>query len=142
MINQLHGYNGKIPSEMTIGTLGLAGEMTVIRDLNRKGLAAKKASRKAGDVQVCKKTGEKLYTLEVKTARKDRDGFFQFCLYRKVGNRVCTDFRHADFVMLLAVNDDASVTAFLIPSDKLNQKKIKLSNPLNSKKYEQYRIVQ
>jgi hypothetical protein len=124
----------------TAKSLGTMGEVAVMRDLNQSGLQTKKAGTKRGDIQVLSRDGQPLYTLEVKTSQRGADGRYKFNLYRKVGKRVCTDYRHADFLVLLALDDKLIPTMFVIPTRAVNQQMISFANPLSDNKFAQYRL--
>lgn len=126
-MNHLHGYTFFTdPTALSAKLLGTLGEKTVLRDFRRNGILAQKpTAQKAGDVWVTNPlTGVRLY-VEVKTSFRGKDDKFQFCLYRKIKNgRVCTDHSYANFVVLLAVEDDMSYTTLVIPAQVLTSKKI------------------
>lgn len=88
-----------------------------------------KQGTKCGDLKVARRdTGEE-FKVEVKTARIDKEGKYQFCLKRD-GNM--TDCKNADYVLLLAAMNSVLVVPFLIPVTAIgNQKKFTIStNPL------------
>ena len=88
-----------------------------------------KQGTKCGDLEVYRKdTGEK-FKVEVKTARKDKEGHYQFCLKR---DQNMTDCKYADYVLLLAAMDSGVIVPFLIPVTAIGkQKKFTIqSNPL------------
>lgn len=118
--------------------LGLLGELTALAAFQRAGYnAERQRDKKRGDLLlVDKRTGEQI-RVEVKTARKSKNGTWQFCLYRRKG-RVCTDYRHADYVVLLAVTGTSAET-FVIPTRDLDQKQIAFTNPQKSRKLTPYR---
>jgi hypothetical protein len=71
--------------------------------------------------------------IEVKTARKNKRGNHQFNLY-KSGH---TDYRHADVIVLLALNDCGNHDTYVIPTrDITGQSQITITR--NSKRYKQY----
>lgn len=60
----------------------------------------------------------KTYRVEVKTARKSSDGAWRFCLWKK-GK---TDYRHSDFIVLLAVTKSGDCIPFVIPTSDIKKK--------------------
>lgn len=60
--------------------------------------------------------------IEVKSARRGAGGW-QFCLSRRVNGRVCTDVKHAEYVLLLAFGATGSPVPFLIPVEALGDRK-------------------
>lgn len=111
--------------------VGLLGEKVGAAIFEEAGFwAAKfKQGTKCGDLKVARKDNGEEFKIEVKTARKDKEGIYQFCLVRD-GNM--TDCKHADYVLLLASMDSGAVVPFLIPVTAIgNQKKFTISsNPL------------
>lgn len=129
---------------LTAKARGTLGELTVAKALTSYGFTARKLREgdKLGDISASTET--QLRTIEVKTAFRGSRGTFQFCLKReqKPGmSRGSTDHNNADFVMLLAVEDDFSVIGFLIPSNVLDLKKIEFADPLACK-WRQYLVWQ
>lgn len=74
---------------------------------------------KRGDLRaVDAETGE-VIRVEVKTARRGKNGNFKFSLERRNTARVMTSARHSDFVILLAVTKQGTAYPFVIPVDAL-----------------------
>lgn len=71
--------------------------------------------------------------IEVKTARKNKRGNYQFNLY-KSGH---TDFTHAEIVILVSLNLDTSPHVYVIPTELLGHRKQITITP-NSSTYDQY----
>lgn len=118
---------------LTRKSLGTLGELTVAREFTRMGFSSKRTiTSKSGDVLV-NVGGEKPVHVEVKTSRRGVNGEFKFCLYRKVGNRVCTSHEYADMVVLIGVEDDFTTWEWYIPAAELTQKNICISNPQTGK---------
>lgn len=90
-------------------TLGRLGEFTVWNALECAGYTVRRARMFQGDLRCVSPDGE-IYYVEVKTARRGRDGKWRARLYK----RGCTDHRHADLVVLLAVVGVRAVP-FVIP---------------------------
>lgn len=94
-------------------TLGKLGEFTVWNALEASGYQVRRARMFQGDLHVISPDGEVFY-VEVKTARRGKDGKWRFGLI-KPG---CTDHRHADLVVALAVVGCQAVP-FVIPVGEL-----------------------
>lgn len=135
---KLHGCDkGSDVRSLTRKSLGTLGEWTAQRWFAQRGIRAEKAGHGRGDLIL---TNAHQIRVEVKTARRDMRGQFQFCLYRKIkGGRLCTDFRKADVVLLLLVEHDATVIMLSIPACDLNIKQIVISD-LNTSKYRKYLV--
>lgn len=116
--------------------IGAFGEAIALDHIQADGNNARYArTRKSGDLHLIGNAGE-LIKLEIKTAKADITGKFQFCLSRKLEGRTCTDFTHADYVILQCVNKHGRVTQWLvIPVADIEptQKSIKISNPASGK---------
>lgn len=115
--------------------VGVYGERIAADALTAAGYRVWSTDRAApGDLHAINpRTGE-VTIIEVKTARRTVNrsnpaGYWQFSLYRaRPGGKVCTDARRADVIILLAVQDNGSVVAFVIPASELgNRKKIAIS---------------
>jgi len=106
-------YGGDLLSNFPRKALGVLGEMTVWKALQESGYVVSRAPIFEGDLRAIDPDGV-IYRVEVKTARQDSRGNWQFCIYRSKG-RVCTDFRHADLLVLLPVVE-MSVIPFVVPS--------------------------
>lgn len=143
-MTQLYGIPQDTNNRLNLNakSLGTLGETTVAKFANRLGFSAHKLREgdKLGDVAVSH-PALGMRTIEVKTSMRGARGSFQFCLYRELKGRVCTDHTHADFVMLLCVEDDYSVVALMIPSRELSQKKLEFSDPLTCK-YQKFLLWQ
>jgi len=94
-------------------TLGKLGEFTVWAALERSGYQVRRARMYQGDLHAISPEGE-IFMVEVKTARRGGDGKWRACLYK----RGCTDHKHADIVVLLAVCGVQAVP-FVIPAASL-----------------------
>lgn len=125
--------------QFTRRTLGIMGELATMREFGRAGYSAGKASRGCGDVRLQdRETGEIIY-VEVKTSRRGKDGYYRFCLYRCLADRVCTDYRHAQYVVLLAVVAGLTAISFIIPCVDLDQQSITFKDPDKTRKLAAYR---
>lgn len=135
MIDLLNGYSATAAftaQDIRPARIGYLGEQAIIRLAIKSGYLAGKAPTFKGDVFVIRRIGTVDVTehMEVKTAKADRRGYFQFCLNRTIAGRVCTDCHNADTVILLAVNANFQVTMYVIPTGDIGaQKKICISNP-------------
>jgi len=107
-----------LPVKASHTALGVCGEMLVSRLLADQGYRQLQ-SHKRGDLTVADPDGV-ILNIEVKTARRDRQDCWQFCLY-KAGK---TDHRRADVVVLLCVSDKGLVTPFVIPQSALTVQKV------------------
>lgn len=94
-------------------TLGKLGEFTVWAALECAGYQVRRAHMYQGDLRAISPDGV-IFNVEVKTARKGRDNKWRACLFKSG----CTDHRHADIVVLLAVCGVQAVP-FVIPANKL-----------------------
>jgi len=70
---------------------------------------------KRGDLRAVDPATGQVHLIEVKTARRCKDGKWRFTLYLK--NKI--NHRHADTVMLLAVLESGRAIPFVIPSNIL-----------------------
>lgn len=100
--------------------IGVMGEVMAAQLLEKAGYAVSftQHRQKRGDLRVvAPKTGE-IKRVEVKTARRTTDGKWRFLLWKKG----CTDYRHADVVILLAVLKSGRAVPFVIPVDDLGER--------------------
>ena len=67
--------------------------------------------RHQGDIALYKNSSDTPIRVEVKTAKPDREGVYQFCL-RKTGK---TDISHSNQVLLLAMDDNGKLYRYLVP---------------------------
>ena len=108
--------------------VGAAGEALAAWMFERAGYRATRtdARSKAGDLKLVTPDGE-IKRVEVKTARRDRTGAYQFCLRK--GTK--TDVAHSEFVVLLCVEPGGNVVPFVVPTEVLGQRKqLKLTGSL------------
>lgn len=98
----------------TTVSLGLTGELLVAQALQKRGYETY-ITHKNGDLMVYDKRGNAL-TVEVKTARKNSQDRYQFCLIKDWQGRRCCDHRKADFTVLLCVLRTGNVVPFVIPA--------------------------
>lgn len=107
-------------------TFGKAGEDAAVTLLARAGYDVSTVGRgdKRGDLRVVDQETGEVWRVEVKAARRDSRGCWQFCLRRRTSaTRSCTDVSHADFALLLAFPKIGNPVPFLIPTDVLGQMK-------------------
>lgn len=120
---------------------GSIGETLVLEMLKAQGYQARKTTGKCrGDLLVTDQTTGETVKVEVKTARADGRGKFQFCL-KKDDRYGGTDCTRADVLVLLCVTKSGSHALFVMPSENLNQRALTISgNPHEySGKYKNYR---
>lgn len=133
----LPGFDDVAWSKKALGTMG---ELTTWRALESSGYRLINGQvERGGDLQVVDRDGV-IHRVEVKTSKRGRDGRFSWNLVRVLRERTCTDYRHADVLILLAVIDSARVVPFVVPCAQIAQKQISMSNPLAARsKWSQYR---
>lgn len=102
-------------------SLGAYGEVWAARALEVAGYRVR-IEHRHGDLTVITDDGEIIY-VEVKTARQGKDKKWRFTLYKYWQNRLCTDHRAADFVILLCVLKSGGTVPFVIPRDRLNEQR-------------------
>lgn len=113
--------------------LGTFGELTTWRALEAAGYRVVNGQVvRGGDLQVVDSNGV-LVRVEVKTARRARDGKWSWNLVRVLQERTCTDYRHADVLVMLAVLDDNHVVAFVVPCLCIAQKQVTMRDPLSTR---------
>lgn len=123
---------GQLPP-MTRKALGMLGELTTWRALESAGYRVVNGQvERRGDLQVVDSDGV-AYSVEVKTSKRGRDGKFSWNLVRILDERTCTDYRHADVLVLLAVIDEAHVVPFVVPCAQIAQKQVNMRNPLSAR---------
>ena len=120
--------------------LGDVGEIYVASKLISAGYRVKKSPKFQGDL-IChdQQTGERL-RVEVKTARRNAQGYWQFNL-RKRGK---TDVSHADVIILVQITDFCKPYLYVIPTFEVgNAHQIKItSHPtVYSGKYAAFRVL-
>lgn len=116
---------------------GAAGE-TFAEDLFKKaGYEVRKSRKHEGDLKAIDTDTGELWNIEVKTAWKRPDGKFTFQLI--VDGH--TDYRHADYVLLLAVSSNGVVAPYLIKTENLQDRKtITLPANMNNSKWSHFRV--
>lgn len=109
---------------------GKIGEKMVFHMLKWQGYQVYEPDgRCQGDIKVIDQTTGEAIRVEVKTARANVRGKYQFCLKKddKYGG---TDCRRADVVVLVAVTKSGSNVLFVIPADECKGRQITISgNP-------------
>jgi hypothetical protein len=93
--------------------VGAIGEQVVANALERRGYLIQ-GWHERGDLTVLTPDGEYLY-VEIKTARKGKDGKWRFTL-RKKGSQ---DHSKSDIVILLCVMKAGDAVPFVIPTEQL-----------------------
>lgn len=119
---RLYQQTTLLPVRASHTALGTMGELLVARLLTERGYRLLK-SHKHGDLTVSDPDGV-IINVEVKTARRGSQGW-QFCI-RKTGH---TDCAHADWVILLAVQDSGRPIPFVVPSNELTAKCVVFKTP-------------
>lgn len=114
-IPQLHGTMSQ-----TRIALGALGEQLIAQYLQRAGYAVS-TPHERGDLSVVLPTGE-ILAIEVKTARKSKDGAYRFTLYKYWQGRVCADHSNTNFVILVCVQRSGYAVAFVVPTRDLQGK--------------------
>ena len=102
------------------GEVGVAGELLAALTLEHSGYRVEVAhTLRRGDLVVTDmKTGECWY-IEVKTARRGKDGGYHFTLV-KDGH---TDHRGCDLVVLMCVMKSGDFVAFVVPTASVEHRK-------------------
>lgn len=125
-------------------TLGKTGEMFAKITLEAHGyLADIEHERQLGDLRVVTPAGS-IMRVEVKTARVNKDGYFQFCVERRTKKgRLKTSCRKCDAVILLGVNQSGRVEIYVLPAKAATNISIikipaKLSGRTRWKQYRQH----
>ena len=95
--------------------LGVMGEIYVTYWLKYMGFDAMDTSKlkHQGDVKITARKQGKTIHFEVKTAKRDTKGHWQFCLRK--GKKTSID--HSDYVVLLAVDDYGKLFRYVVPVD-------------------------
>jgi hypothetical protein len=114
-IPQLMGHLAQTHTEV-----GKGGELMIARALEAVGYAVSLAHT-FGDLTVVDKHGEIFY-VEVKTARRGRDGKWRFTLYKRWQGRVCTNHVYTDFVVLVCALKTGDCIPFVVPTSELLDK--------------------
>lgn len=112
-----------LPVEATHTALGVCGELLVSRCLCEQGYRQLQ-SHKRGDLTMADRDGV-IVNIEVKTARLDKHGRFQFCI-RKPGH---TDAQNSHWTVLLAVLTSGKPVPFVVPSVELQAKCVAIGVP-------------
>lgn len=118
-------------SQLPARRLGAIGEEVAFNLFQRAGYLVSWANQRAaqrGDLRVLDASTGEFWRVEVKAARRGVEGHWQFSLRRRIGDRICTDVAHADYVLLLAFPIIGNPVPFLIPVGAIStQKQITLS---------------
>ena len=131
---QLYGYQRALPgidgslTGLSRRALGTLGELTTWAALEAAGYPdVRKSSRRAGDLQVVDEYGV-VHRVEVKTARQTARGWC-WSLRRQLPDRVATDYRDSDVLVLLAVMADGAVVPFVLPTAAVDVTFLYVCNP-------------
>lgn len=122
-------------------SVGAYGEKKIVDLLRNAGFSANYARNSfMGDVLAWSRKGDAPIKFEVKTAMLGTDNRYQFCL-RKMGH---TNVNHADFLVLICVNELDLAEYLIIPVSELDEtiQKITITNPVRKYKgkYAKYRV--
>lgn len=107
--------------------IGGIGEIWLSEALRNQGYEVTPGiqGQKRGDLTAVDPRSGEMTRIEVKTARRGKDGHWRFTLVKK-GH---TDHRHADKVALLAVLKTGDVVLFMIPVEEIkNRRSAVISN--------------
>lgn len=101
--------------------IGAVGERWLAEALERQGyrVAYTGAGEKRGDLVVVDVVSGEVRKIEVKTARRAKDGKWRFTLVKEG----CTSHLHADLVALLAVTESGRVIPFIMPVEAVQQQR-------------------
>lgn len=118
---------------------GAAGETFASDLLKAAGYdVEKRVEKKCGDLRAADTTTGEFWNIEVKTAKQRPDGKFCFQLVNKT-----QDYRHSDYVLLLAILRGGKVASFLIKTKTLQKqgvrKSLTISN-VNSGMWSDFRV--
>lgn len=100
--------------------IGALGEKTAAHLLKQSGYVVSfcQVGQKRGDLRAVSTATGQVHQVEVKTARRGKDGKWRFTLYL-AGK---TDHRHADVLMLLAVLESGNIITFVVPVAQITDK--------------------
>lgn len=129
VIQQKSGASAGIPDQLILPSfataladrsrrgIGALGEKTAAHLLEQSGYQVSfcQLKQKRGDLRAVSTATGQIHQVEVKTARRCKDGKWRFTLWLK--NKI--DHRHADVVMLLAVLESGRVITFVVPVEQL-----------------------
>lgn len=98
--------------------LGCLGENTVWQALEASGYKVQRARTLEGDLRAIRIATGEIYRVEVKTARRGKDGRWRFTLYKE-GH---TNHVLSNVVVLLAVLDCLQAVPFVVPVAQVEKK--------------------
>ncbi len=104
-------------SEETRRGIGALGERLAAGLLEKAGylVSFTRYGEKRGDLVAIDQTTGEVIRIEVKTSRRGKDRRWRFTLHK----RGCTDHRHADVVILLAVLKSGRAIPFVVPVEAI-----------------------
>ena len=121
--------------------IGAAGEDIAMLDFQAVGgIIARHTGnkrRKCADIGLVYETTGEFACIEVKTARKTKDGY-QFILEKK-DRYGATSAKHADWLLLQCVTPAGAIVRFLLPMSVVTVSSIRIRN-LDTGKYHGYRV--
>lgn len=100
--------------------IGVAGEVLVARTLEGMDFQVT-VSHYRGDLTVVTPDGQIVY-IEVKTARRAKDGVYRFTLWKRWQGRQCADHHRSDVVILLCVLKTGDAIPFVVPTPVLGNR--------------------
>lgn len=101
--------------------VGSAGEMMVARALEAQGYRVS-IPHERGDLTAILTDGQ-ILSIEVKTARKGKDGKYRFTLIKYWQGRTCTDHRNTDLVILVCILKTGDAVPFVIPTATIGNRR-------------------
>ena len=115
---------------------GFAGEKLALRFFASAGIKARRAyKRKFGDLILG--TGVKI---EVKTATLNKENRYAATLYKKREGKIEQNYKHADIVLMICVDNTGKAVLYLIPVSELGERStLKIPRSHNTK-FRPYRI--
>ena len=114
--------------------LGAWGESVVISLFGSSFIASKETRHFRADVKLISPYTGNIISIEVKTARKGKDGRYKFNLRKNKH----TDL-HGDFVILQAISNTGNITQYIIPSALLSGKRQAFVTDNYNGQYAKYR---
>lgn len=111
--------------------LGCAGEIWVSEQLARAGwqVSFTREREHRGDLRAVHPMTGEILKIEVKTARQGKDKKWRFTLVKQG----CTDYRHADVLILLCALKSGHVVPFVIPVAEIpNRRQMCITSHPNS----------
>lgn len=116
MSKQLNWIRDQLTRTIDTRVTGYLGELLVLEALKKtRWRAYQPKAHKIGDLVITDTSTGEILKVEVKTARRDKKGRWQFCLNKNDKHGV-TSIAHSDVVILLAIDNLNRVFPYVIPS--------------------------